>query len=128
VDDSVCGTIKKALGDRVGNVRTTRRLSESASCVAEEAGGMTLQMRRMLRQAGQDVPEIKPDLEINPRHPLVRRLAHSGDGDEQRELSHVLLDQALLIDGGELADPAGFVKRVNRLLSGTAEAPGNAAR
>jgi molecular chaperone HtpG len=119
-DASVCGTVKKALGERVGNVRLTRRLSESASCVAEEAGGMTLQMRRMLRAAGQEVPDYKPDLEINPRHPLVRRLESSDDEGLQRELSHVLLDQALLVDGGELADPAGFVKRVNRLLSAQA--------
>lgn len=115
--DELCGTIKKLLGDRVGNVRPSKRLTDSASCIAEEAGGMTLQMRRMLKQAGQDVPEFKPDLEINPGHPLVARLAETGDESRRTELAHLLLDQALLIDGGELADPAGFVKRVNKLLS-----------
>ena len=115
--DELCGAIKKLLGDRVGNVRPSKRLTDSASCIAEEAGGMTLQMRRMLKQAGQDVPDFKPDLEINPRHPLVERLAKTGDEARRSELAHLLLDQALLIDGGELADPAGFVKRVNRLLS-----------
>jgi len=115
--DELCGTIKKLLGERVGNVRPSKRLTDSASCIAEEAGGMTLQMRRMLKQAGQDVPDFKPDLEINPRHPLVVRLADTGDEDRRAELAHLLLDQALLIDGGELSDPAGFVKRVNRLLS-----------
>ena len=115
--DELCGTIKKLLGERVGNVRPSKRLTESASCVAEEAGGMTLQMRRMLKQAGQDVPEFKPDLEINASHPLVQRLAGTEDERKRAELAHLLLDQALLIDGGELADPAGFVKRVNRLLA-----------
>ncbi|MGK7296364.1 MAG: molecular chaperone HtpG [Candidatus Wenzhouxiangella sp. M2_3B_020] len=116
---AVCGTIKKALGDRVGNVRPTRRLTESASCLAEEAGGMTLQMRRMLKQAGQPVPDFKPDLEVNAAHPLVMRLAKEDEG-RRAELANLLLDQALLIDGGELADPAGFVKRVNRLLTDAA--------
>ena len=115
--DELCGTIKKLLGERVGNVRPSKRLTESASCIAEEAGGMTLQMRRMLKQAGQDVPEFKPDLEINASHPLVRRLADTQEEHTRVELANLLLDQALLIDGGELADPAGFVKRVNRLLA-----------
>ena len=115
--DALCGTIKKLLGDRVGNVRPSKRLTESASCIAEEASGMTLQMRRMLKQAGQEVPEFKPDLEINAGHPLVRRLAGTVEEQRRVELANLLLDQALLIDGGELADPAGFVKRVNRLLA-----------
>ena len=115
--DELCGTIKKLLGERVGNVRPSKRLTDSASCIAEDAGGMTLQMRRMLKQAGQDVPEPKPDLEINARHALVARLAETEDEARRSELAHLLLDQALLIDGGELADPAGFVKRVNKLLS-----------
>ncbi|MEX2499272.1 MAG: molecular chaperone HtpG [Wenzhouxiangellaceae bacterium] len=115
--DALCGTIKKLLGDRVGNVRPSKRLTESASCIAEDASGMTLQMRRMLKQAGQDVPDFKPDLEINAEHALVNRLAETRDESRRAELAHLLLDQALLIDGGELADPAGFVKRVNKLLA-----------
>jgi len=114
--DELCGRIKKALGDRVGNVVASRRLTESASCIAEDTGGMNMQMRRMLRQAGQEVPELKPNLEINLDHPLVAGLAGLDDEDRVGEYAHLLLDQALLIDGGELADPAGFVKRVNRLL------------
>jgi len=116
-DQAVCGAIKKALGDRVGNVRATRRLTDSASCLSEEAGGMTLQMRRMLQQAGQQVPDFKPDLEVNPRHPLVARIAGAEDDAERAELAHILLDEALLIDGGDLTDPASFVQRVNRLLA-----------
>ncbi|MFO7762428.1 MAG: molecular chaperone HtpG [Wenzhouxiangellaceae bacterium] len=115
--DQLCGTIKKLLGERVGNVRPSKRLTESASCIAEEAGGMTLQMRRMLKQAGQEVPPFKPDLEINASHALVQHLAATGDEHRRAELANLLLDQALLIDGGELADPSGFVKRVNRLLA-----------
>ncbi|MBS3742713.1 MAG: molecular chaperone HtpG [Wenzhouxiangellaceae bacterium] len=115
--DQLSGTIKKLLGERVGNVRPSKRLTESASCIAEDAGGMTLQMRRMLKQAGQDVPPFKPDLEINASHPLVQHLAATGDEHRRAELANLLLDQALLIDGGELADPSGFVKRVNRLLA-----------
>jgi molecular chaperone HtpG len=116
-DQAVCGAIKKALGDRVGNVRATRRLTDSASCLAEEAGAMTLQMRRMLEQAGQPVPDFKPDLEINPRHPLVERISGSNDDAERGELAHILLDEALLVDGGDVGDPAAFVRRVNRLLA-----------
>ncbi|MDT8410378.1 MAG: molecular chaperone HtpG [Wenzhouxiangellaceae bacterium] len=122
--ERLAGRIKKALGDRVGNVLPSRRLTESASCIAEEASGMNLQMRRILKQAGQDVPEYKPDLEINVSHDLLQRLDRSDDDVYSAELAQVLLDQALLIDGGELADPTGFVKRVNRLLASGAEASG----
>lgn len=116
-DKALCGAIKKALGERVGNVVPSRRLTDSACCLREPADGMTLQMRRMLRQAGQDVPESAPDLEINTAHPLLARFAAIADEPRRTELAHVLLDQALLLDGGELADPAGFVRRVNSLLS-----------
>ncbi|MDT8439452.1 MAG: molecular chaperone HtpG [Wenzhouxiangellaceae bacterium] len=115
---ALCGRIKKLLGERVGNVTPSKRLRASASCITGEEGGMNLQMRRMLRQAGQPVPETKPDLEINPSHALVTRLADTEDEVLAAELAHLLLDQALLIEGGELADPAGFVARVNRLLAG----------
>lgn len=116
--ESLCQRIAALLGDRVEKVRASRRLVESASCLAEGADGMNMRMRRMLRQAGQPVPEFKPELEINPAHPLLKRLAETGDEALAGELAAVLLDQALLLDGGELADPAGFVRRVNRLLAG----------
>jgi len=113
----LCGQIKKLLGERVGNVKPSRRLTESPCCLVEESGGMNAHMRRMLKQAGQDVPDFKPDLEVNPAHALVRRLSETEDDKLKQELAAVLLDQALLLDGGELSDPAGFIKRVNRLLS-----------
>jgi len=71
----------------------------------------------MLRQAGQAVPDLKPELEINPGHALVKRLAATEDEQLAKALADVLLDQAQLLDGGELTDPAGFVRRVNRLLA-----------
>jgi len=115
--DALCERIAGLLGDRVGKVRASRRLVDSASCLVEGADGMNLRMRRMLRQAGQAVPDLKPELEINPGHALVKRLAATEDEGLARELSELLLDQAQLLDGGELADPAGFVRRVNRLLT-----------
>jgi molecular chaperone HtpG len=115
--DALCQRIAGLLGDRVGKVRASRRLVDSASCLLEGADGMNLRMRRMLRQAGQAVPELKPELEINPGHALVKRLAATEDEGLARELSELLLDQAQLLDGGELTDPAGFVRRVNRLLA-----------
>ena len=115
--DALCERIAGLLGDRVGKVRASRRLVDSASCLVEGADGMNLRMRRMLRQAGQAVPDLKPELEINPGHALVKRLAATEDEGLARELSELLLDQAQLLDGGELVDPAGFVRRVNRLLT-----------
>jgi len=71
----------------------------------------------MLQQAGQPVPDFKPDLQINPHHPLVKRIADCDDDAERGELAHILLDEALLVDGGDLGDPAAFVRRINRLLT-----------
>jgi len=113
---AVCERIGEALGERVGEVRASRRLTESPCCLAEDRSGMNMQMRRMLKQAGQDMPPHKPDLEVNIEHPLLKRLEGLDDDARFGELANLLLDQALLLDGGELADPAGFVKRVNRLL------------
>ena len=115
--DALCERIAGLLGDRVGKVRASRRLVDSASCLVEGADGMNLRMRRMLRQAGQAVPDLKPELEINPGHALVKRLAATEDEQLAKALADVLLDQAQLLDGGELTDPAGFVRRVNRLLA-----------
>lgn len=115
-EKSLVERLKSSLGDRISDVRVTRRLTDSASCVVDP-GGLDSRMRRMLEQAGQAVPEFKPELEINPAHPLVRAFAAIDASDSRsEELASVLLEQALLIEGGELADPAGYVRRVNRLL------------
>ena len=112
----LAGRIKKVLGEDVGNVQPSNRLTESPGCVVADEHGMTLQMQKMLRQAGQDVPETKPDLEINAAHPLLQAMAAENDDRRFGELAHLLLDQALLAEGGELADPAAYVRRVNRML------------
>ncbi|MGY6630682.1 MAG: molecular chaperone HtpG [Wenzhouxiangella sp.] len=113
---ALAGRIKKALGERVGNVLPGSRLTESPGCVVADEHGMSLQMQKLMRQAGQDVPETKPDLEINAGHPLLQLMEAEGDDNRFGELSELLLDQALLAEGGELADPAAYVQRVNRLL------------
>ncbi len=112
----LAGRIKQALGEAVGNVQPGTRLTESPGCIVAEDNGMTLQMQKMLRQAGQEVPETKPDLEINVAHPLLQAMAETTDEQRFGELSHLLFDQALLAEGGELADPAAYVRRVNTLL------------
>ena len=112
----LAGRIKKALGDTVGNVRPGNRLTDSPGCIVADEGGMSLQMEKLLRQAGQAVPETKPDLEINAEHPLLTAMNQLDDGKRFDDLSHLLFDQARLAEGGELADPAAYVARVNRLL------------
>jgi len=106
--------LKEALKDKVEDVRVTTRLVDSPAClVAAADGGMSLQLARMLKQAGQPVPEVKPVLEVNAEHPLVKKL----DGSVHfHDLAHILFDQALLAEGGLPEDPAAYVKRVNALL------------
>ena len=108
--------IGKSLGEQVKEVRVTFRLTSSPACLVADEHGMSGNLERMLKAAGQKVPGSKPILEINPHHPLVQRL--KGEGDEARfgDWSHILFDQALLAEGGQLDDPATFVKRLNDLL------------
>jgi len=110
--------LKAALGERAKDVRVTTRLVDSPACIVVEEGDMSAHLARLLKQAGQETQPVLPILEINPAHALVRRLADSGEGDEQfADLAQVLFDQALLADGGQLEDPASYVQRVNRLLA-----------
>ncbi|HKY03106.1 MAG TPA: molecular chaperone HtpG [Burkholderiales bacterium] len=106
--------IKAGLGDRVKDVRVTWRLTTSPACVVADDFDVSGNLQRMLKAAGQNVPDAKPILEINPDHPMVQRLKY----EEKRfdDWSHVLLDQAQLAEGGTLEDPAGFVKRLNELM------------
>ncbi|MGZ8266744.1 MAG: molecular chaperone HtpG [Burkholderiales bacterium] len=108
--------IKKALGEKVKDVRATHRLTESPVCLVADEHDMGMHLERLLKAAGQTVPTSKPILEVNTHHPLVRKL--EGESDEARfgEWSQVLFDQALLAEGGQLEDPAGFVKRLNQLV------------
>jgi molecular chaperone HtpG len=106
--------LKEALKDRAKDVRVTTRLVDSPACIVVEEGDMSAHLARMLKQAGQQAPETRPILEVNPDHALVKRL----DGDPRFEdLAQILFDQALLAEGGHLEDPAGYVQRVTRLLA-----------
>jgi molecular chaperone HtpG len=108
--------IARELGDKVKDVRVTFRLTSSPACIVAEQHGMSQNLERMLKAAGQNVPGSKPILEINPRHPLVQRLKHEAEGKRFGDWSHVLFDQAQLAEGGQLEDPGTFVKRLNELM------------
>jgi molecular chaperone HtpG len=107
--------LKDALKDRAKDVRVTTRLVDSPACIVVEEGDVSGHLARLLKQAGQNAPESKPTLEINPEHALVKRLEGSAHFDD---LAQVLFDQAVLAEGGHLEDPAAYVKRVNALLTG----------
>lgn len=110
--------LKATLKDRAKDVRTTTRLVDSPACVVVEEGDMSGHLARLLKQAGQSAPATQPILEINPEHALIKRL-DSADGAERfDDLAHILFDQAVLAEGGQLEDPAAYVKRVNLLLAG----------
>ena len=109
--------LKTSLAARAKDVRASHRLVESPACLVADEGDMNANLARMLKQMGQAVPDSQPILEVNLSHPLLKRL----EGETEArfdELAGLLLDQAVLLDGGQLADPAGFVKRVNGLLFG----------
>jgi molecular chaperone HtpG len=107
---------QKALADKVESVRLTNRLTDSPACVVVGEADMGAQMRRMLEQAGQDVPDSKSIFELNPEHPLVKKLDQEADEDRFADLVSVLFDQANLAEGGQLEDPAAYVGRLNKLL------------
>lgn len=110
--------IQKALGDRVKDVRLSKRLSDSPSCIVVDENDPSLQMERMMKAMGQTgMAEVKPILEINADHALVKKIQASEDESFIADVSSVLLDQALIVEGSEIKDPADFVKRLNRLLS-----------
>ena len=108
--------IKKALGETVKDVRVTLRLTDSPACLVADEHDMGANFERMLKAAGQNVPASKPILEINPHHPLVQRLKDEADEARFGDLAKVLFDQSMLAEGGQLEDPAGFVKRLNQLM------------
>ena len=108
--------VKKALGERVKDVRVTLRLTESPACLVVEEHDMSAHLQRLLKAAGQKAPDSKPILEINPHHALVQRLKDEADEQRFADLAQILFDQALLAEGGTLDDPAGFVKRLNQLM------------
>ncbi len=108
--------MKKSLDDKVEDVRVTNRLTDSPACIVLNEQDMAMHMQRILKEAGHEMPSSKPILEINPDHPIVKKL----DGEKSKkkfdDWSAILFDQALLAEGGQLEDPAGFVARLNKLL------------
>ena len=112
------GKMKTALADKAKDVRITFRLTDSPACLVADENELSGNLMRMLKAAGQNAPDAKPILEINPEHPLVQRLKYE-DGKFD-DWSHILFDQALLAEGGALTDPSGFVRRLNEMLLGMA--------
>lgn len=108
--------LQQTLGERVKAVRVTRRLTTSPACLVVDEHDLSVSLSRLLKAAGQSLPPSKPTLEINPTHPLVARLKDETDDARFADWGHVLFDQALLAEGGQLEDPAGFVRRLNDLL------------
>ncbi|HUC76175.1 MAG TPA: molecular chaperone HtpG [Vicinamibacterales bacterium] len=118
--------VQDVLKDRASGVRLTHRLTDSPACLVADERGISRHLERILRESGQRLPASKPILEINPDHPVVQRLKQEGDLTLFADWSHILFDQALLAEGGELEDPATFVKRLNSLT--LALAGGGASR
>jgi molecular chaperone HtpG len=106
------------LGDRVKDVRASVRLADSPSCIVSDEDEPSMKMMRMMRAMGQkDLPELKPTLEINPDHEIVRKLLTRSDDSVAEDAAWLLFDQALLMEGVPLQDPANFVQRLNRVLN-----------
>ncbi|MGZ5052120.1 MAG: molecular chaperone HtpG [Methylobacter sp.] len=117
--ESVLNQIKEVLGEKVSEVRLTHRLTESPACLVADVYGMSLNMERIMKEAGQNFGMgRKPILELNPTHPLVTRMKDEQDDARFADLTHILFDQAILSEGGQLDDPAAFVHKLNGLLLG----------
>ncbi len=108
--------MKKALQDKVEDVRVTNRLTDSPACIVLNEQDMAMHMQRLLKEAGHELPSSKPVLEINPDHPIVKKLDSEKSKTKFADWSDILFDQALLAEGGQLDDPAGFVAKLNAML------------
>ncbi len=108
--------LKDKFGEKLEDVRVSHRLTDSPSCIVLNEQDMALYMQQLMKQAGHEMPSSKPILEINPTHPIVKRL--EGEKDDQRfaDWSDILFDQAILAEGGQLEDPAGFVSKLNKMM------------
>lgn len=113
--------IKKVLGDQVEDVRVSKRLTKSPSCIVLNEHDMAMYMQNLLKQAGQEMPSSKPVLEINPDHPMLAQMKDQTDDQRFADWSALLLDQAVLAEGGQLEDPAGFVQRMNDIMLALSE-------
>ncbi len=108
--------MKAALAEKAKDVRVTFRLTDSPACLVADENELSGNLLRMLKAAGQAAPDMKPTLEINPHHPLIQRLKY--EDAKFNDWSSLLFDQALLAEGGQMSDPAGFVKKFNDMLLG----------
>ena len=113
---SLVERIKASLGEAVKDVRVTHRLTDSPACLVSEKHDISGNLERILKAAGQNTPNLKPILEINPAHKLVTKLNTETDEAKFTDWAHLIFDQALLSEGAQLQDPAAFVKRMNSLL------------
>ncbi len=122
-DQELAGRIQDALKDRASAVRLTHRLTDSPACLVSDEHGISTNLERLLKASGQKIPTMKPVLENNPHHPIVERLKTETDDSRFSDWSHTLFDQATLAEGGQLDDPAAFVKRLNALMLALAGGP-----
>jgi molecular chaperone HtpG len=109
--------MKKILSEKVKDVRSTNRLTNSPACIVADENDLGLEMQRILKATGQTLPESKPILEINPKHSLIEKMHQIHDDELFGEWAHLMFEQAVLAEGGSLDNPAGYVSRVNKLLS-----------
>jgi molecular chaperone HtpG len=111
--------LQKALGDKLKEVRVTHRLTDSPACLVADEHDPGANLQRMLKMMGQNAPEIKPILEINPQHPMLKKMELlPNEGGHFDDYASVLFDEALLAEGGQIEDPAGFVRKINKLMLG----------
>jgi molecular chaperone HtpG len=115
--DELINKMNTILEGRIEKINVSQRLVESAACVVASEQDIPPQMRRMMEASGQQLPEAKPILEINPKHALIQKLSVT-KGDQFNSLSNIILDHALIADGEQLQNPADYVKRINNLLLG----------
>lgn len=108
--------IQKSLDGRVKEVKVTHRLTDSPACIVADQFGMSANLARMLKEAGQAAPNDKPTLEINPTHPLVKKLDSEAEGERFNDWASIVLDQAILAEGGKLDDPGSFVQKLNKMV------------
>ena len=113
---SLIKQFKEVLGDKVEDVRVSHRLTSSPSCIVLSEQDMALYMQNLMKQAGHDMPSNKPILEVNPTHPLIERMEAETDDEQFADWADIVFDQALLAEGGQLEDPAGFVNKLNKLM------------
>ncbi len=113
---SLIKQLKEVLGDKVEDVRVSHRLTSSPSCIVLNEQDMALYMQNLMKQAGHDMPSNKPILEVNPTHPLIERMEAETDDEQFADWADIVFDQALLAEGGQLEDPAGFVNKLNKLM------------